>query len=168
MCVCKREREKERKTGEGGGIVHHVTVKLVSEGQFLFKLFMSKVNANSTYQLFPYKKLFLLHTAVLSHPVAFFPLIWWNVYLFITLCLKAYCNDFSFGGRVKVDFFKVDTHFWRVDLGRNWISRLRSTRFDYVIYVDTEQWALCRHVLTWIIRSTSSNELYVDTFWLGL
>jgi len=24
------------------------------------------------------------------------------------------------GGRVKVDFFKVDTRFWRVDLGRNW------------------------------------------------
>jgi len=24
-----------------------------------------------------------------------------------------------FGGRVKVDFFKVDKRFWRVDLGRN-------------------------------------------------
>ncbi len=40
------------------------------------------------------------------------------------------------GGHVKVDFFKVDKRFWRVDLGWNWRSRLKSTRFDYVIYVD--------------------------------
>ncbi len=38
--------------------------------------------------------------------------------------------DAIFGGRVKVDFFKVDTRFWRVDLGRNWRLRLRSTHFD--------------------------------------
>ena len=41
------------------------------------------------------------------------------------------------GGRVKVDFFKVDKRFWRVDLGRNWAMSSMSTRFDYVIYVDT-------------------------------
>jgi len=41
------------------------------------------------------------------------------------------------------------------------------THFDYVIYVDSEQWAVCRHVLTRIIRSTSSNVVYVDMFWLS-
>jgi len=43
-----------------------------------------------------------------------------------------------------------------------------STRFDKVIYVDMNWYAVGQHILTWIIRSTASNELYVDTFWLGL
>ncbi len=34
-----------------------------------------------------------------------------------------------YGGRVKVDFFKVDTRFWRVDLGQNWKLHLRLTCF---------------------------------------
>jgi len=41
-----------------------------------------------------------------------------------------------------------------------------STRFGYVIYVDMDWYAVGRHILTWIIRSTASNELYVDMFWL--
>ncbi len=41
-----------------------------------------------------------------------------------------------------------------------------STRLDYIIYVDTEQWALCRHILTRLISSTAGNEFCVDTFWL--
>jgi len=42
------------------------------------------------------------------------------------------------GGRVKVEIFKVDKRFWRVDLGRNWAMSSMSTRFDYVIYVDMD------------------------------
>ncbi len=49
-----------------------------------------------------------------------------------------------FGGRVKVDFFKVDKRFWRVDLGRNWAMSSMPTRFDYVIYVDMDWYAVGR------------------------
>ena len=49
------------------------------------------------------------------------------------------------GGRVKVDFFKVDKRFWCVDLGQNWAMSLMSTRFDYVIYVDMDWYAVGRH-----------------------
>ena len=43
-----------------------------------------------------------------------------------------------------------------------------STRFDYAIYVEMDWYAVGRHILTRIIRSTTSNDFYVDTFWLGL
>jgi len=43
------------------------------------------------------------------------------------------------GGRIRVDFFKVDKRFWRVDLGRNWAMSSMSTHFDYVIYVDMKK-----------------------------
>jgi len=59
----------------------------------------------------------------------------------------------------------VDT-FWLRHLCRHGAMSSMSTRFDLVYKVDSGQWALCRHVLTWIIRSIADNELCVDTFWL--
>jgi len=43
-----------------------------------------------------------------------------------------------------------------------------SSLFDLDYKVDSEQWSLCRHFLTWIIRSIADNELCVDTFRLQL
>jgi len=55
------------------------------------------------------------------------------------LHLSYFIKIVFFRGRVKVDFFKVDTCFWRVDLCRNRISRLRSTHFDWGYKVNKEQ-----------------------------
>ncbi len=46
------------------------------------------------------------------------------------------------GGRVKVEFLKVDKHFWHVKLGQNWRSSLRLTDFDLGLKVNIEDWAL--------------------------
>jgi hypothetical protein len=40
-----------------------------------------------------------------------------------------------------------------------------STRFDLGYKVESVQWVLCRHVLTWVIRSIFIIASGVDTFW---
>ncbi len=58
------------------------------------------------------------------------------------------------GGRVK-----VDKHFWRVNLGQNWRSSLRSTENDLGLKVDIEDRASGRQKMTRVLRSTLRIEL---------
>jgi len=78
---------------------------------------------------------------------------WWNKSVFkyhkmlYYLIIKIWItwNYIWTGGRAKVDFFKVDKRFWRVDLGRNWAMSSMLTHFDFVIYVDMDWYAVGRH-----------------------
>ncbi len=38
-------------------------------------------------------------------------------------------------GNDKVEFYKVDKHFWCANLGQNWLSRFRSTENDRIVYI---------------------------------
>jgi len=49
------------------------------------------------------------------------------------------------GGRVKVEFLKVDKHFWHVKLGQNWRLSLRLRDFDLGLKVD-RFWHLALYV----------------------
>ncbi len=43
-----------------------------------------------------------------------------------------------YGGRDKVEFYKVDKLFWHTFLVRNWQSRIMSTENEYSVWVDID------------------------------
>ena len=65
------------------------------------------------------------------------------VFLFLILSLLK-----CWGGRDKVEFFKVDKGFWPTCLGQNWRSHFRLTQSHYDFKVDTENLKIKCFMLT--------------------
>ncbi len=61
------------------------------------------------------------------------------------------CTNIFIGGRDKVEFYKVDKHFWLLFLGQNCGLHFRSTQIDLDLYVDIDDCALghSEFVSTW-------------------